>query len=917
MTRQTSPRRTLAVRAAIALGLLVLTASPAPFAQEALVADTELERIETAHPYDAPEAAGDVVWQHVLHRKDAAFIAVHFERFELAEGDILELTSPDGSVRHTYTGRGFEERGKDFWGLSVLGDTMVLRLIGNNPAGGAFGIVIDRWTHGFPLDDVGHGGPEALCGAEDFQDAECYRSSHPEEFAKGRAVVRLLKNGASHCTGWLASCENHLITNEHCVASQSELDQIEFQFEYKRPECGNGTPTSELQIQGGTLLEVNADLDYALIMPNLGGGDPQATYGFMQLDNRLPDDNELMYIAHHPSGDPKRLSIFSTDPNDESGRCEVYSTTEPPCSGSAPQQDVGYYCDTEGGSSGSPVLALSTHRVIALHHCARCPNRGVPITEVYADIQASAHPLPPCSVCEPGQPASSLVATADGTNRIRLTWSASPDGVSYNVYRSRTSCGDGLEPIGTSTSTSFVDTQASGSRDYYYVVRAVNECGTEAVDSNCATGQTTGGCIDRPAFAGLERVVNTRQSACTVELGWSAGTPLCGSTLRYNVYRSTSAGVTPGPSQLVASCVEGTTWNDTNIDHGQTYHYLVRAEDNSGDGAGPCAMGNEDSNGEEQSGFATGPLRSYVHYDFEAADGWTLEGEWEIGAPQGLGGSAGGGSAGPDPTSAFAGTGVLGTDLSGQGSYSGNYENSLPATYATSPTFDTGTEAEALLRFRRWLGSEKSRYDQATVEVYDGSAWQTVWTNPDESFADTAWQEIELDVSAHLAGQTTAQVRFGIDTDVSVIYCGWNIDELDVLGGARCNAPGAGISPVPDGARDGGTAMQATRAASAGDVTVSWDVTTCPAPSTHLYYGDSDTLTSYGFAGAACSLSASGNATVAIPDPQPGHFTWWTLASADGATESHHGSNSAGALRTANGNGFCGVSEHDVTGTCP
>ena len=32
------------------------------------------------------------------------------------------------------------------------------------------------------------------------------------------------------------------------------------------------------------------------------------------------------------------------------------------------------------------MLARSSHKVIALHHCANCPNRGVPINLVYADI---------------------------------------------------------------------------------------------------------------------------------------------------------------------------------------------------------------------------------------------------------------------------------------------------------------------------------------------------------------------------------------------------------------------------------------------------------------------------------------------------------------------------------------------------
>ena len=40
----------------------------------------------------------------------------------------------------------------------------------------------------------------------------------------------------------------------------------------------------------------------------------------------------------------------------------------------------------EMGSSGSPVLATASHEIIALHHCADCPNRGVPIHLIYPEI---------------------------------------------------------------------------------------------------------------------------------------------------------------------------------------------------------------------------------------------------------------------------------------------------------------------------------------------------------------------------------------------------------------------------------------------------------------------------------------------------------------------------------------------------
>jgi len=47
-----------------------------------------------------------------------------------------------------------------------------------------------------------------------------------------------------------------------------------------------------------------------------------------------------------------------------------------------------YSCDTEGGSSGSPVLSRTNNKVVALHHCGGgCNgNLGAPITDFYDDI---------------------------------------------------------------------------------------------------------------------------------------------------------------------------------------------------------------------------------------------------------------------------------------------------------------------------------------------------------------------------------------------------------------------------------------------------------------------------------------------------------------------------------------------------
>jgi lysyl endopeptidase len=48
--------------------------------------------------------------------------------------------------------------------------------------------------------------------------------------------------------------------------------------------------------------------------------------------------------------------------------------------------DLSYYCDTDGGSSGSPVPSRASDRVIGLHHFGGCPNSGVRIDQIYEQV---------------------------------------------------------------------------------------------------------------------------------------------------------------------------------------------------------------------------------------------------------------------------------------------------------------------------------------------------------------------------------------------------------------------------------------------------------------------------------------------------------------------------------------------------
>lgn len=369
-------------------------------AEKVKVGEYEYKVFETPHPYPAGSIEGRLVHEIKIKHDGASYIVVHFEKFELGPKDYVVIRDPEGMAKHVYTGKGYLN-GENFYSMSVQGDTAIIRLYSYQEEAKYYGYRIDYYAHGYPIWRLPeplfpYVGIESICGANDYQDVICFQSSFPTEYDKSRAGIRLLESGSALCSAWLISCENHVITNNHCFASQSELNNVEFQFMYDRPGCGSGTATPQLQLYGGTFLRTSQTYDYTLVIPALNGNDPQAVYGYIQVDPRVPEIGELMYIVGHPSGYPKKISLYSDQSADTGGVCRVQSVTEGSCWGSGP--DVGYYCDTEGGSSGSVVLSRNTYKAIALHHCGGCLNTGVRIIDVYNDIQASSTPLPGCSV---------------------------------------------------------------------------------------------------------------------------------------------------------------------------------------------------------------------------------------------------------------------------------------------------------------------------------------------------------------------------------------------------------------------------------------------------------------------------------------------------------------------------------------
>jgi hypothetical protein len=391
-------------------------------------------------------------------------------------------------------------------------------------------------------------------------------------------------------------------------------------------------------------------------------------------------------------------------------------------------------------------------------------------------------------------------AAPTAPNVITVSWndSSEPSISEYRVSRSRNAGGpyeviatipDSSPGTGSGAGYQFNDPDVSGSITYHYIVRGSDGGACQSEVSNVASTTATGACTLSPLFDGVVSVTNPQSSDCEIDVAWDAGAFECGSSLVYNVYRSTSSGFTPDPANLVTSCLTATSMVDTSGLSGVTYHYIVHAEDNSGNGAGLCAGGNEEGNTIEASGAATGPDATYFADDMESGDGnWTHGGTgdtWTLSTARAYSG-----------TTSFYATDV--GSLTDQNLDS--LEFALPAIPGITLEFWSWQEIED--------AGSGSCYDGGIVEAstdggsnwtqlldasmltlpYDGSV-STSYSNPiggqNAWCGDPRdWTHTVVDLTDY-AGQNV-KLRFRMATDTSVSREGWYIDDVRVITPSDC-----------------------------------------------------------------------------------------------------------------------------------
>lgn len=218
-----------------------------------------------------------------------------------------------------------------------------------------------------------------------FKQAVCYIEINDFFYQKGLSVMK-----ANSGSGWNIAGGPYVVTNHH-VAEDVGSKQHLLTYNYESPTCTPENPAeNSLRLRtkgvvatgGGSSSSANGDWSLYEV-DKLTWEEAGIVPLFGALSMEIKENNELknmpVFMAQHPWGAVKRIASFDGDGEP----CVVVSATN---------DVIRYNLDSDGGSSGSPVLSQKTGGVIAEHYAGGgASNVGVNIKKVYNGIK---HILP-------------------------------------------------------------------------------------------------------------------------------------------------------------------------------------------------------------------------------------------------------------------------------------------------------------------------------------------------------------------------------------------------------------------------------------------------------------------------------------------------------------------------------------------
>lgn len=328
------------------------------FSAPADPASAPVEGTIEALPYEIDEsrfdgAAAGAIFEFPISVDSAEFIRLRIDPRTIPGKGTLALQSSDHDTPPlVYDFTKLRQRGI-FWSQIVLGSRILVTVtVPTRPM--HFDLRISEiFVQRSSYDQF------AIIGGDDSTPVNDPRTSQMARSLRD-PVARLsfmLKGNFRRCSGFLID-DDRLMTNAHCVPDAATCDTLDAVFGYEADAHGKLLPGEILECE--SFIDTNQSLDLSIVRI---AGQPSERWGAVAGDWRAPKAaEELIIIQHMGESRGRDRRILKRV-------AEVNCATMP--EGVAEENRFAHSCDTETGSSGSPVFDAQGV-LVGIHHATIC-----------------------------------------------------------------------------------------------------------------------------------------------------------------------------------------------------------------------------------------------------------------------------------------------------------------------------------------------------------------------------------------------------------------------------------------------------------------------------------------------------------------------------------------------------------------
>lgn len=315
---------------------------------------------------------GEKIWQIHISANNALAIALYYNKFYIPEGGKLYIYN----AQHTQILGAFDHytnpKGGKFVTEFVAGEEVILEYVASDEQSSSDKPCIE-------IEEIGYGynhleiredndNTENISGSC-MVDINCEEGQEWQDEKKGVCkMIMKIGTGSYLCTGSVINNTSgklypYILTAHHCLvasketATNEELEQFLFYFNYERIRCGEKHQTKPKTITGCRLLAasiLSGGVDEALL--ELSKDIPDSLNIYYNGWDRSPTPAQSGVCIHHPQGDVKKISTFTNPANSDTWRTKENVALENGHWNVQFSETVNGHGVTEKGSSGSPLF---------------------------------------------------------------------------------------------------------------------------------------------------------------------------------------------------------------------------------------------------------------------------------------------------------------------------------------------------------------------------------------------------------------------------------------------------------------------------------------------------------------------------------------------------------------------------------